>query len=430
MTAAVEVHDTGSQAPAVVPAHLQTLSFDDKGQPTITTWDEVFASARRIQDFFHAIAHRFVERDIVAKILKYAFLLREHVLLWGPPGTAKTAVADLVATKIADAKHWQCDLSKYTSEAAVFGDFDVKRAHDTGQLVHLTDGSILQAHFANVGEFLDANTALLRALLRVLNEREFKRGPQYIAVPLMTAIANTNIDPTTARGKSEELNAVLDRFLFWRHVCEVQDAGNRYRMLQMFLAGKYDEALPPLHIRDVQLVSGVVLRTNLLTNEFILHAYEELTREFAKARNRPITDRRLNKGAQIMEASAILDGQTQVDWNDLDRTGLVFVEREDEEEKFAQALRQAKEKWRNEETQTGVSQEHLALDGLLAKLPSIRLGDATAEELIALRRDTIKLRREVESFRTSSPGAAAKRASVMDTIGTRLADIQKRIDGE
>jgi len=41
-----------------------TLNYRDlEGRTRTATWAEVFESAKRIQDFFTAVRHRFVERD-------------------------------------------------------------------------------------------------------------------------------------------------------------------------------------------------------------------------------------------------------------------------------------------------------------------------------------------------------------------------------
>lgn len=407
---------------------MAEITYQDHDKSITTTTEDVQAAALRISNFFRAVQERFVERNDLIRILKYAFVLREHVLTFGDPGTAKTAIADTVMQSIEGAKSWSCDLSQFMSETRVFGDFDVKKAQESGQLLHMTDGSILDAHFANLGEFLDANTALLRSLLRVLNEREFIRGPQHLYVPLMTAIANTNLDPTLTQEKRPELHAVLDRFLFWQRVSYVQEPANRIRMLKMFKEGRNDSPLPPLNIADVKLVSGVVLRTDLLKNEFILMAYEELARRFAELRGRPISDRRLNKGSQILDASAILDGAFEVDWDDLDRAALVLVDHADEQEKFNTALQEVKTKWLDQALQNQANAEALAIDGLVARISQRSLDDATDAELVTIKRELNALKTEIAGFTTTNTIAAAKRDQAIANVQEKINQVQRRID--
>jgi MoxR-like ATPase len=382
----------------------------------------------RISNFFREVQDRFVERGDLIRILKYAFVLREHVLTFGPPGTAKTAIADTITQHIEGAKAWSCDLSQFMAETRIFGDFDVRTAQESGQLLHLTKGSILDAHFANLGEFLDANTALLRSLLRVLNEREFIRGPQHLLVPLMTAIANTNLDPTTVQEKRPELHAVLDRFLFWQKVDYVKEPGNRLKMLKIFKDGHGCKSLPQLNINDIELVSGVVLRTNLLSNEFILMAYEELARRFAELRGRPVSDRRLNKGVQILDASAVLDGVFEVDWDDLDRTSLVLVDHAEEQAKFNEALHEVKTKWQDQAIQSQTSNEIVAIEGLVGRMPKYSPTDTTDPELVTMKRELNTLKKDIVAITTTSSAGAAKRDQALSTVQASIDQVQARID--
>lgn len=402
--------------------------FKDRGKEVTASWSQIFEAAARIQAFFRAVQKRFVERDEIIKILKYAFLLREHVLIYGPPGTAKTAIADTVVRNIRSAKSWRCDLSRFMSEPQVFGDFDIKRAQDTGELVHRTDGSILEADFANLGELLDCNTALLRSLLRVLNEREFLRGPQQLNVPLLTAVANTNVPPHDAMKKDPMLEAVLDRFLFWEPVDYVKEPAGRLEMLRMFLARKHSDPLPELSLDDVLLVSGVVLKVNLITDEFVLQAYEELARKFAEKRGRIITDRRLNKGVQIIQASAVLDGETTVDWDDLAHAELVLVDLPSDRSHFKAAYDEVMPKWRDAALQAQAANETVALEGIEARIPQTVAAGANPDDLVATKRLLLKLRRDAESVAVTTTSATAKRAAVLATVDAKVAEVQAAID--
>lgn len=410
-------------------AHLRTpITFNDLGQTVATTWQEVFAAADRIQAFFHEIQTRFVERDDLVRMLKYAMLLREHILIWGMPGTGKTAVADSVIQNIGGAIRWSSDLSKFTTETQVFGDFDIKKAQETGQLLHMTSLSLLEAHFANLGEFLDASAPLLRSLLRVLNERQFVRGPQHLIVPLMTGIANTNTDPREARQRTSDMAAVLDRFLFWYHVKYVEAPENRIRMAKMFMERRYDQPLPILTIEDIKLVSGVVLRTTLLTNSYILHAYEQVTREFGERRKLPVSDRRFNKGLQILDAAAILARRTEVDWEDLERLELVLCEDASEAVLFHEVLAGVVANWRGQQT-TGISNaEVVAVDAFFLRLPKDPVESMSDAELLSAKRLLHALKQEVEGFHVSNAAASSRRSELLGKIQELSTVVQHRID--
>ncbi len=398
--------------------------FDiQSGRTEETTWDQVGESAGKIRTFFTAIKDRFVERDALAEVIMYALLLREHVLVSGPPGTAKTALTDAVVMGIEGARQWRCDMSRFMSEAHVFGDFDVKRAQETGVLMHRTEGSLLDAHVAVLGEFLDTNDALLRSLLRVLNEREFIRGPQRLNIPLMTALANTNSPPYKVVEEKPQLEAVLDRFLFWIDVEPVKEPSNRLRMLKMFLERKQSEPLPPLKLEDVVRVSGVVLCENLVQDPYLIQAYEELVRIFGDKRGKPSTDRRFNKGAQMLEASALLSGRQEASWDDLSQVGKILIEKPDDKQYFADALTQIGAKWQDQAHQAKTDAELAAIDSFRQRIPPADPQQIPATELVDLLRDILRLQREVESYATSSPAAAGSKAEVMATIEAKRSEV-------
>jgi len=68
----------------------------------------------------------------------------------------------------------------------------------------------------NATEIFKANSAILNALLTLLNERLFDNGNERSAVPLLTLVGASNELP-----ESEELDALYDRFLLRRQVSQV-----------------------------------------------------------------------------------------------------------------------------------------------------------------------------------------------------------------
>lgn len=65
-------------------------------------------------------------------------------------------------------------------------------------------------------EIFKANSAILNALLTLLNERLFDNGNERLPVPLLCLVGASNELP-----ESEELDALYDRFLIRRKVAQV-----------------------------------------------------------------------------------------------------------------------------------------------------------------------------------------------------------------
>lgn len=405
------------------------LTYRDlTGAKKDVTWDDVFKSAKRIKRFSEALRKRYFERDELVNAICFALMIREHVIIDGPTGTAKTDVADTIARGIKGAKTWSMDLSKYMSEPHIFGDIDVKEAGNTGKIRHLIEGSLIDSHIANIGEFFDANGALLRAMLRVLNERKFVRGPQRVDASLLSAIANTNFDPIEQSRSRPELQAVVDRFLFRVHVGYVKEPTNRLRMLEAYLDRDRDEPLPDVSIDDVVLVSGVVVDNNLIGDTLVQQAYEELTRVFGKNRGQPVSDRRFLKAAQIMEASSLLRQSARVGFEDLESTGYILIESGRDAEPFDKAFSEVVGKWKSEDRERSLRTELDVIESFEKKIPdSSTFPNINIETAV----DMFKMLRmqhgDLKKIAMSLPTSERKQAEVLSNMEVVMTELQGRI---
>jgi MoxR-like ATPase len=403
--------------------------LDALGERKTTKWDRVFHAVGNIKTYVNALRSRFIERDEVMDKLMMALLLREHLLIWGVHGSAKTEVADAAIEGIQGATTWSKDLSRFTTDTMVFGDYDINEAQKTGRLTHMTEGSLVEAHFANLGELLDANEPLLRTLMRLLNRRQFIRGSQKERCPLMTVIANTNFDPRTAGDQNEPLRAVLDRFLFKVRVNYVREPGNRLKMLKNFLARESDRPLPELNIEDVEIASGVVLALNLVNDPRLHEAYELLGREFGEKRGITLSDRLWLKAAQAMEASALLNGHTTATIDDLDAAQLVLVTREEDAEAFTAAVTPIKKQWADESHQQQIVHEHEAIETLMADLSNeADLRGASIENLVKSRRTLVKVRKTLLGMAPSTASNKEQQRVALESLSSLIDLTQQLID--
>lgn len=87
---------------------------------------------------------------------------------------------------------------------------------ENDRYVRKIDGYLPTAEVAFVDEIFKANSAILNALLTLLNERLFDNGNQRLPVPLLCLVGASNELP-----ESEELDALYDRFLIRRTVSQV-----------------------------------------------------------------------------------------------------------------------------------------------------------------------------------------------------------------
>ena len=151
--------------------------------------------------------------------VKLAIVMKQHLLLIGKPGTAKSMFADIVFQHFENAKIFKIQLSKFTGEEALFGPPNIKVLKEEGRIIYETENTLLSADFAFLDEIFDANDALLRSLLQILNERRFAKGTFYLpSLPLWTVIATSNYQRI-----NNVTEAVIDRFLFKVTVKSTED---------------------------------------------------------------------------------------------------------------------------------------------------------------------------------------------------------------
>ena len=163
--------------------------------------------------------------------VKIALLLgviaREHIYVEGPPGTAKTMLAEIISGA-AQLKFFFYQLHRDTRLSELLGDLVIsKEQTDTGEVIkqRVVKGGILTAEICLLDDISRAPGESLNVLLRILNERKFFDEN----IPLLTAIATSN--PTADEYYNEPLDpANLDRF-----VLQINSQGLSY-------GKKWDEA--------------------------------------------------------------------------------------------------------------------------------------------------------------------------------------------
>jgi len=74
--------------------------------------------------FVELLSAPFIGREEEAKVITLALLSKEHVILIGEPGTAKSALARRAA-ELLNAKFFMYLLTKYTEPAELFGALDI-----------------------------------------------------------------------------------------------------------------------------------------------------------------------------------------------------------------------------------------------------------------------------------------------------------------
>lgn len=268
--------------------------------------DPALPSAARLRAHLTTLGHGLLERETAVRLVLLAALAGEHVLLIGPPGTAKSELARRLHRAFDGARYFERLLTRFSTPEELFGPLSLQ-ALEADRYERLVDGYLPTAGIAFLDEVFKANSAILNALLTLLNERQFDQGAQRLAVPLVSVIAASNEPPA-----DESLQAFHDRFLLRVPVAPVSDAGFA-ALLQ--LDDAQAPALPaPLTTAERQAVRDAAARVTL--GDEALAALQAL-RAQAAALALPVSDRRWRQLLGLMRCAAAAEGRATLDALDL-----------------------------------------------------------------------------------------------------------------
>jgi len=265
---------------------------------------------------FRAVADtldaQFLGKSEVIRLLLIAIVAREHAVLIGPPGTAKSALLRTLA-ELLQARYFEYLLTRFTEPNEIFGPVDIAAFRD-GHYRRKTESMLPEAEIVFLDEVFKANSAILNALLSLLNERRYTSGGQVIECPLISAFGASNEVPS-----DESLSAMFDRFLL-RIRSDNLDAYHFNELLQLGVAHEVkklrrQKVQPLISAADIHAMTEDLARRLNFTDAF-LASYKGLIFQI-RAEGISVSDRRVVKMLKLFAASAYIDGRNEADTSDL-----------------------------------------------------------------------------------------------------------------
>jgi MoxR-like ATPase len=258
------------------------------------------------RDVSDVLKRRFVGRDEVIDLIALAVVAGEHLFLFGPPGTAKSALIREFATAVRG-RYFEYMLTRFSEPNEIFGPIDLVRLRE-GTVATVTAGMLPEAEFVFLDELFNANSAILNNLLTVLNERVYRRGAETHRLPVLSVFSASNHLPD-----DDALRALFDRFLLRCHV----DNLKREAMPQLLAAGWALERSPAA---ESGVAADELRGLNRRVHDVDLAGVSDLYTEVVfKVRDLGVafSDRRSIKVLKLLAASALLCGRTRAEPSDL-----------------------------------------------------------------------------------------------------------------
>ena len=263
--------------------------------------------AQKLRDHvLEPMKQTFVGKNEVIELLGVSLVARENLFILGPPGTAKSALVQDMASRI-QGRVFDYLLTRFTEPNEIFGPFDIRKLKE-GTLVTNTEGMLPEATFVFLDELLNANSAILNSLLMVLNERIFRRGRETLNLPTMMVVGASNQLP-----EDESLRALFDRFLLRVNCVNVPEDSLTDVLRAGWQFESRKQAPPAVSIEEISEMQNAIGDVQF---DSVTEKYVTLVRNLRQA-GIEISDRRAVKLQRMIAASALMCGRLQAHVSDL-----------------------------------------------------------------------------------------------------------------
>ena len=212
------------------------------------------AARQRLQTVEQKLNEMVIGHEDFTRALLVTSVAGEHIAVVGPQGTGKSYVVRLYA-QLLNANFYKYQLTRFSVYDELFGAIDIAELAKTGTLKR-NWSKIISSEFVFLDEIFKANSAILNALLSLLQERvvyDPVTGSE-VKAALHTCIGASNEVP-----EDPELAALYDRFSVKVFVDYLSDDASLLRALE----ARWLNSAPPQPIatmNDVKALHAYALR--------------------------------------------------------------------------------------------------------------------------------------------------------------------------
>ncbi|HEW98201.1 MAG TPA: ATPase, partial [Beggiatoa sp.] len=257
----------------------------------------------KLKNLRDALSQNLIERDTPIRLTLLAALSGEHLLLLGPPGTAKSELARRLKQAFNGGNYFERLLTRFSVPEELFGPLSIK-ALEEDRYERLTSGYLPTATVAFIDEIFKANSAILNSLLTLLNEREFDNGVNRDKTPLSCVVGASNELP-----EGEELDALYDRFLLRYQVMPVSQKG----FAQLLSLKGNPKPKPDLELRlTVDELQEIQESAELVKIPDDLIVLLQELRNFLSEQQIYVSDRRWRKVVKLLQVAAYTNDKNEI----------------------------------------------------------------------------------------------------------------------
>ncbi len=241
-----------------------------------------------------------VDREVLVELVALAAVAGEHLLIIGPPGTAKSEAVRRIARRLGGT-YFEYLLGRFTEPSEIFGPVSLTKLRE-GIVETETSGMLPEAEVAFLDEVFLGSTAILNTLLGILNERTFRRGHTRMTCPLRVCVGASNRLP-----EDEQLAAFADRFLLRSFVSPVGDSRIEELLEGAWTLGASEPSTPPAaSIDQIDVLARAARACDMSGVRSVLaHALRTL-----RSAGVELSDRRAARLQRLIAAAAVLAGRT------------------------------------------------------------------------------------------------------------------------
>ena len=255
--------------------------------------------------------------DLVRGLL-LAILAREHMMLIGPYGSAKTSTINAALTLLGvGARAFYATLDKMTPPEVLLGMFSPRALLKEDRWLRNMVGKLPEAEFAFIGEVFRGSGAVRASLHTVINERYVENDGVRVAVPLCTMFADSNTFPYR-----DEDRPFYDRFVL-RHCLEYLPSSESDPFCAMLKAPELGNGTVTKAVMTAAEVHEAMADVRTVTahteiGQLLFELRAALAEEGVQ-----LSDRRWKRSLHVLQASAWLRGASTIDT--VDFGALIYV---------------------------------------------------------------------------------------------------------